>query len=106
MKMRKINYIFIVLLLSVIVFLLSAASIFAVSYIPMAFCSIGKQGTVTSILNGASAFGMAIANMGFTAIADWYGWIAMIIFWIVSMFLTMILNFCHVSTWRKFKNLN
>ena len=98
----EINYLWIVAFLALMVFLLSTASMFTSSYIASRFSRWNMGGTVAAFVNGVAAFGIVVANMLFTALADSKGWTATIEIWIFLMLFSIVLSVAFLFIWTKF----
>ena len=59
-------------------------------------------GTVAAFVNGGAAFGIVVANMLFTALADSKGWTATIEIWIFLMLFSIVLSVVFLFIWTKF----
>ena len=59
-------------------------------------------GTVAAFVNGGAAFGIVVANMLFTALADSMGWTATIEIWIFLMLFSIVLSVVFLFIWTKF----
>ena len=103
----KIHYIFIVAFLAIMVFFLSAASMFTISFVGGRFNRWNMGATVVGFVNGGAALGIVVANILFTAIADKKGWHATIEVWIILMALSILLAVIFFAVWTRFlKKMN
>ena len=100
--MGRINYLWVVVFLAVMVFLLSTASMFTSSYIANRFGRWNKGATVAGFVNGGAAIGIVTANMLFTALADNNGWHFTIKVWVFMMVGAILLSLVFLYIWTKF----
>lgn len=98
----KINVWFIVLLLSVVVLVATGVSLVNTPYISMRFIKIGRNGTVSGIINAMASLGIVVANFVSPRIADSFGWTAVIVAWIGFAIVSVILSFMAYIPWKKF----
>jgi len=98
----RVNYLWIIVLLTILVFLLSTASMFTSSYIAGRFGKWNMGATVAGFVNGGAALGIVLANMLFTAIADKNGWLFTIKVWIFMMAAAILLSIAFLYFWSKF----
>jgi len=71
-------------------------------YISMRFIKIGRNGTVSGIVNAMASLGIVVANFVSPRIADSYGWIAVIIAWIGFAVVSVVLSLIAYVPWKKF----
>ncbi|MBO7341464.1 MAG: MFS transporter, partial [Clostridia bacterium] len=74
--------------LCIILIALSACALL-IQYYNIYFIPYGKNGTVAGIINAGASFGVVIANYGSLALADNFGWSAVILAWVVMILLTI-----------------
>ncbi len=98
----KINYIFIVVFLALIVFILSTASMFTSSYIANRFNKWNLGASVAGFINGGAALGIVVANMLFTALADKWGWHFTISIWVILALVSIFFAFVFLCVWNRF----
>jgi OPA family glycerol-3-phosphate transporter-like MFS transporter len=98
----KINYLFIVAFLALIVFILSTASMFTSSYIASRFNKWNLGASVAGFINGGAALGIVVANMLFTALADRWGWYFTISVWVILVAVSILLAGIFFVVWTKF----
>ncbi len=100
----KINVIFIIGIMSLMVMLSTTATMVSIPYIPMRFVDIGRNATVSGLVNAMSSLGIVAANFVSPRIADSYGWTAVIISWIVFALLAIVLSLGAYVPWKRFIN--
>lgn len=98
----RINYVWVVIFLAVMVFLLNSASMFTSSFIAGRFNRWNMGATVAAFVNGGAALGIVLANMLFTAIADAKGWYFTIFVWICVIAFAILLSLTFFIIWSKF----
>ena len=98
----QINYWVILIVMSLVELLMTAAGFFATTLIPARFNKWGKGGTIAGIMNALAALGIVAANSISTAIAESFGWVVMLISWLVLMVLCAVLSLVTVPMWKRF----
>jgi len=98
----KINVWFIVAFVSIVVLMATGVSLVNTPYISMRFIKIGRNGTVSGIVNAMASLGIVVANFVSPRIADSYGWIAVIIAWIGFAVVSVVLSLIAYVPWKKF----
>lgn len=98
----RVHYVVIVILLSLVVMIMSAASLFTTSYISARFNKWGKGATVAGILNASASLGVVAANTLFTGLADTVGWYGTITVWLVIMVISLVIAAINIPMWTKF----
>ena len=98
----KINVWFIVALLSMVVLMATGVSLVNTPYISMRFIKIGRNGTVSGIINAMASLGIVVANFVSPRIADSFGWTAVIIAWIGFAVVSVALSLIAYIPWKKF----
>lgn len=98
----KINVWFIVALLSMVVLMATGVSLVNTPYISMRFIKIGRNGTVSGIINAMASLGIVVANFVSPRIADSFGWTAVIVAWIGFAVVSVILSLIAYIPWKKF----
>lgn len=88
--------------MSMITMLLTTTGLF-VSYLNMSFVKYGKNGLAAGISNSATAFGIVVYSYGFSAVADNFGWSAVMILSIVLLVVAIV--FCCIAflQYRRFR---
>ena len=102
MLVGKINVWFIVVMMSIVVLMATGVSLVNTPYISMRFVKIGRNGTVSGIVNAMAALGIVVANFVSPRIADSYGWTAVIVAWIGFAVASVVLSLIAYIPWRKF----
>ena len=97
-----VNYWVMLAVLSVVEMLMTAISFYIGMLIPARFNKWGKGGTIAGIINALAALGIVAANSVSTAIAEAFGWVAMLGFWLVLMVLCTVLSLVTVPMWKRF----
>lgn len=98
----KINVWFIVILMSIVVLMATGVSLVNTPYISMRFVKIGRNGTVSGIVNAMAALGVVVANFVSPRIADSHGWTAVIVAWVGFALVSVVLSLIAYIPWRKF----
>ena len=98
----KINVWYIVALMSLVVLMATGVSLVNTPYISMRFVKIGRNGTVSGLVNAMASLGIVVANFVSPRIADSYGWNAVIIAWIGFAVVSVLLSLLAYIPWRKF----
>ncbi len=98
----KLNYWVIVVAMAALVLFMSSAQLYLLSYLPVHFNRWGKGGTVSGIVNFACSLGVVMANMGFTRVADAFGWGVTVKLWFVLILVGFLLCLISVPMWKKF----
>ena len=88
--------------MSMITMLLTTTHLFA-SYYNMSFVKYGKNGLAAGVSNAAAAFGIVVYSYGFSAVADNFGWSAVIVLSIVLLVVAIV--FCCIAflQYRRFR---
>ena len=98
----QINYWVILVVMSLVELLMTAAGFFATTLIPARFNKWGKGGTIAGIMNALAALGIVAANSISTAVAESFGWVVMLVSWLVLMILCAVLSFITIPMWKRF----
>ena len=69
----------------------------------MRYVKYGKNGLAAGISNSASAFGMVLYSYGFSAVADNFGWSAVLILSAVLLVLAIIFSVISFLQSRRFQ---
>ncbi len=102
MLVGKINVWFIVAFVSMVVLMATGVSLVNTPYISLRFVKIGRNGTVSGIINAMASLGIVVANFVSPRIADSYGWTAVIVAWIGFAVVSVVLSLIAYIPWRKF----
>ncbi len=102
MLVGKINVWLIVVLLSMVVLMATGVSLVNTPYISMRFIKIGRNGTVSGIVNAMASLGLVVANFVSPRIADSFGWTAVIVAWIVFAIISVVLSLLAYIPWKRF----
>ena len=82
--------------------MLLTAGLFSGSYNVRYFNQFGCGALFAAIINAAAAFGMVIANYGFTLFADLFGWQASTKMWLAVGIVMLVLSAISIPAWGKF----
>ncbi|MBR5587023.1 MAG: MFS transporter [Clostridia bacterium] len=88
--------------LGVVVVMLLTAGLFCGSYNVRYFNEFGKGAFFAGIINAAAAFGMVLANYGFSLFADVFGWQASTQMWFVVGVIITGLSAVTIPAWGRF----
>lgn len=88
--------------LAFFVVMLLTAGLFSGSYNVRYFNQFGCGALFAAIINAAAAFGMVLANYGFTLFADLFGWQASTRMWLVVGIVMLVLSAISIPAWGKF----
>lgn len=70
--------------------------------IPAAFASYNRTGTIAGINNAFGSFGIMLGNLLIGFIAEYNGWGAVIVSWIIFSILSLICCFAAAPLWKRF----
>ena len=102
LMLGKISYWWIIVIISLIVMLMSATSLFTTSYVGTHFNKYGKGATVAGLLNCASALGIVVANALFTGLSEKIGWHGVVVVWVATMSIATLLSLLVIPLWSRF----
>lgn len=98
----KLNYLIVLLCLSLSMMLLNGATPFTNSFLASRFVKYGRSGTMWGILNGLASVGNVFASIVFVYIADGWSWNAVVISWLAIMILCVVLCLLVMKRWKSF----
>ena len=98
----KISYQLLVVLLSIVVMMMSAASLFVSSYVATRFNIWGMGATAAGVLNCMASLGIVASNTVFTGIAEAWGWFGTAIIWVSIALASVIMLLVLIPIWTKF----
>lgn len=75
-----------------------------ISFMPMHFGAIGKSSSITGVLNCACYAGSAISSYGIGKVAEFFGWSAAIIFWLVFAITAMTITIFGARRWGAYRH--
>ena len=96
------HYLVVLICLAVAMIFIHGASPFSLAFVSARYTDYGRNGTVSGILNAASALGYMVASYAFAAIAEWFPWSVVIIIWTISVAVTIGLCLCVLPAWSRF----
>lgn len=98
-----INYWIVIVALTIIIMLTSAASFFLTSLLPMRFNAFGRGTTVSGAINCFSALGNVAAGFILTLIAEKLGWLATLEFTLALIVVAVLCSLAASVIWKKFQ---
>lgn len=98
----KISVWFIVAMVSSVLLISNASSILSTSYIPVRFSSYGRTATVSGLVNAMASLGIVMANYVSPRIADSFGWIEVVIAWIMFATAAALISLIAFIPWKCF----
>lgn len=98
----KIPVYVLVILLALTTSVMYALNYLIISLVPVRFGKYFYTSTVSGVLNSAAHIGCAVSSYGFGAVAEHFGWNAVVIIWIAAAALTAIISFAANIKWKKF----
>ena len=103
-----INYWFVIMALAAIITLISSASVFITTLLPVRFNKWGKGATISGTINCFAALGNVAANFVIPLIADTWSWLTALKFSLASIILVVVFSAIASVIWKKFikKNFN
>jgi len=87
-------------MMTVITGCMYGVNLMLISRVPGHFAGFGKVSTVSGILNAATYIGSALSTYGFGAVAEHFGWMQVIVLWVVTAAAGAMLLFFRKSRWR------
>ena len=88
--------------LGAVVVMLLTAGLFSGSYNVRYFNQFGCGALFAAVINAAAAFGMVLANYGFTIFADLFGWQASTQMWLAVGVVMVLLSAVSIPAWGRF----
>lgn len=98
----KIPVYALIILLALTTSVMYALNYLIISLVPVRFGKYLYTSTVSGVLNSAAHIGCAVSSYGFGAVAERFGWNAVVVIWIVAAALTAIISFAANIKWKKF----
>jgi sugar phosphate permease len=92
----------VVLALTVITTIMYAGHQLQNVIIPSRFSKIGREGSVSSVLNAFASFGIVVANFSFGFMAEHFGWQATITSWLVIAAVAFVFATLAAPLWKRF----
>ena len=77
-------------------------NLFLITYLPARFAKFGKTSTVSGITNACAYAGCAIYTYGIAVIAEYLGWGATALSWLIISGLGFIACLIAIPFWKKF----
>lgn len=96
------HYLVVLICLAVAMIFIHGANPFSLAFISARYTDYGRNGTVSGILNAASALGYMVASYAFAKIAEVFPWTVVILIWTVSVAVTIGLCLCVLPAWSRF----
>lgn len=78
------------------------ANLMLISRVPIYFAKFGKISSVSGILNAATYIGSALATYGFGAVAERFGWLAVVAIWAGVSICGALFLFTSSNRWLRF----
>ena len=101
-----INYWFIIMALAIIVTLISSASIFITTLLPVRFNKLGKGATISGTVNCFAALGNVAANFVIPLIADTWSWLSALKFCLTLTVMAVVFSATAAVIWKNFLKKN
>ena len=98
----KISVALVVFALTVITTIMYAGHQLQNVIIPSRFSKLGKQGSVSAVVNAFASFGVVAANFGFGYLAEHYGWKTTTASWIVIAVVAFTFTAIAAPRWNRF----
>ncbi len=98
----KISVALVVFALTVITTIMYAGHQLQNVIIPSRFSVLGKQGSVSAVVNAFASFGVVAANFGFGYLAEHYGWRTTTMSWIVIAVVAFSFTALAAPRWKRF----
>lgn len=98
----KISVALVVFALTVITTIMYAGHQLQNVIIPSRFSKLGKQGSVSAVVNAFASFGVVAANFGFGYLAEHYGWKATTTSWIIIAIVAFVFTAIAAPRWKRF----
>lgn len=92
-----------VLFAAIIIGCMHGINLMLITVCPKRFAKLGKVSTYSGILNACTYIGAAVATPGFAAVAQTFGWNAVLLCWGVIAALGLLVCFIAASRWKRFK---
>ena len=99
----KLNYIIILVALSVAVMFVHSAAPFGQSFIVLNYGKYGRIGTVSGILNATSSIGNVAASYVFAKMSEYMSWQTISVYWVVIVAVSLAFCIMILPRWTKFK---
>ncbi len=100
----KISIWLMVILVSMVTLIASAASTLPFTFICVRFSRLGKGATVSGLINSMSAFGIVVANYVSPRVADAFNnnWVPVIMVWMGFALVSSLISLAAFFPWKKF----
>lgn len=98
----KIPVWLLIILLALTTSVMYALNYLIISLVPVRFSHYFYTSTVSGVLNSAAHIGCAVSSYGFGAVAEHFGWNAVVVIWIIAAALTASISFCANAKWKNF----